>query len=88
MLLLPFTVLGSKHSGSWPFPGNCRRQKRVKHRATEERGGEDFAGDKNFFIHRNWLTSLISFLEKSLSLKIDVIKLKENLKSSIGTYSI
>jgi hypothetical protein len=34
--------------GSWPFLGNCRRQKRVKHRATEERGGEDFAGDNNF----------------------------------------
>jgi hypothetical protein len=50
MLLLPFTVLGSKHSGSWPFPGNCRRQKRVKHRATEERGGEDFAGDNSFLL--------------------------------------
>ncbi len=50
--------------GSGSFLGNCRRQKRVKHRATEERGGEDFTGDKIFFIYRTgtWLTSLISIL--------------------------
>jgi hypothetical protein len=49
--------LSPDSSGSGSFLGNCRRQKRVKHRATEERGGEDFAGDNNFFIYRTWLTS-------------------------------
>jgi hypothetical protein len=65
--------LSPDSSGSGSFLGNCRRQKRVKHRATKERGGEDFAGDKSVLLRTGTCTVLLvcpGFKSKSIHLSV------------------